>query len=208
MKILAIDTATGFLALGAFDNGKVYEVNLNLGRSHSVLLMPVIKRVLDALGWASKEIDYFALGLGPGSFTGIRVGVSSIKGLAWSTNKPIVGISTLDILAKNVQAEGQTIVPVIDARRSLIYASAYKIRLGQLKRIKPYMLLSKEELFKKIKGECFIFGDAIGAYKDYWYPQGHNIIELALERIKSGKISSAFNIKPIYLFPKECQIRK
>ncbi|HLD82587.1 MAG TPA: hypothetical protein VI976_01395, partial [Candidatus Omnitrophota bacterium] len=69
-------------------------------------------------------------------------------------------------------------------------------------------LLSKEELFKKIKGECFIFGDAIGAYKDYWYPQGHNIIELALERIKSGKISSAFNIKPIYLFPKECQIRK
>ncbi|MDD4895061.1 MAG: tRNA (adenosine(37)-N6)-threonylcarbamoyltransferase complex dimerization subunit type 1 TsaB [Candidatus Omnitrophica bacterium] len=223
MKILGIDTTTKFLSIGLYDGRRIYEYNLDLGTRHSTLLIPTLKRVLDALGWDVKEIDYFACGLGPGSFTGIRVGAAAVKGLSWPLNKPVAGISTLDILANKVKLPGVSIAPVIDAKRGLIYCSIYKREKGCLKRIAPYMLLSEEELCRKLKRNTVILGDALnlckekiiknisGAVildKDCWYPDGHNIIYLALEKIRGKSFSSAFNLKPIYLYPKECQIRK
>lgn len=231
MKILGIDTTTRFLSLGTYDQGKICEYNIDLGRKHSSLLTVVIKRVTEALGWKSADIDYFVCGLGPGSFTGVRVGLATIKGLAWSLKKPIVGISTLDILAKNVNTSDGYIVPALDAKRNLIYCCLYKIKDATLRRITPYMLLTKGEFFRKIRNikhgtlntkQTKIFGDAVSIYKedilknikkavildnDYWYPKGHNIIELAVERIRKKKLNNAFDIKPIYLYPKECQIR-
>jgi len=223
MKILGIDTTTKFLSLGLYDGQHIYEYNLDLGTRHSTLLAPTVKRVLDALGWDIKEIDYFACGLGPGSFTGIRVGLAAIKGLSLSLNKPVVGISSLDILANKVKTPGVLVAPVIDAKRGLIYCSIYKREKGSLKRIAPYMLLSQDELCRKIKRNTVMLGDALNLYKekilknisgivfldkDCWYPDGHNIIYLALEKIKGKAFNNAFNIKPIYLYPKECQIRK
>lgn len=222
MKILGIDTTTKFLCLGIYDDNKVYEYNLEVGRRLSVLLVQTIKRVLDTLGWQVSDIDYFACGLGPGSFTGIRVGLATIKGLSWRKNKPVIGISTLDILAKNARIDDGLIIPIVDAKRNLIYCCNYKAKNGNIKRISPYMLLSENELLKKIKKNAVILGDALNLYKenilkskkwvaildrDYWYPRAHNIIMLALERIKQKKFTSPFNIQPIYLYPKECQIR-
>lgn len=224
MKILGIDTTTKFLCLGIYDDTKIYEYNLELGIRQSSLIIPTIKRVLNALGWNINDIDYFACGLGPGSFTGIRVGLATLKGMTWPINKPIVGISTLDILARNVRiTEGGVIVPIIDAKRNLIYTSIYKVKLGSFKKISPYMLLTEEEFFKKIKDNAIIFGDAVSLYKqkllskikgvnlldqDYWYPKGRHIIDVALERIKAKKFNNAFNLKPVYLYPKECQVKK
>ena len=223
MKILSIDTSTKFLCLGLYDGAKVFEYNLEVGTKLSTLITVTIKRVLEASGLSLEKIDYFACGLGPGSFTGLRVGIATIKGLGWVAKKPIVGVSTLDILAKNAKASDKLIIPMIDARRNLIYCSAYKNKNGQLKRVKPYMLLSEDDFFKHFRANSVILGDAIGIYrekilknikgaelldKDYWYPKAHNLIELALEKIKANKISDAFNIKPVYLYPKECQIRK
>ena len=251
MKILGIDTTTRFLCLGIYNDNKVYEYNLDLGRRLSALITVTIKRVLDALGWQIKDIDYFACGLGPGSFTGMRVGIATIKGLAFSLNKPVVGISTLDILARNAGITGAYVIPIVDARRNLIYCSIYRNKFGKLTRIKPYMLLTIDEFLMvqesikhfpiplrkslkaiaegdflektKIKDNAVILGDAISLYKqkilmhmknvtvldkDYWYPGGHNIINLAIERINSEKVNSASWIKPVYLYPKECQIKK
>lgn len=222
MRILGIDTATKFLSIGIYDNGKVYEYNLELGTRLSSLLAPTIKRVLDALDWRPLEIDYFACGLGPGSFTGMRVGISAIKGLAWSLKKPVIGISTLDILAKAIDVKDKYIVPAIDAKRGLIYCSLYKIKNDKLKRLAPYLLLSKKEFLKKLKADTMVCADAVNLYKeeilrykrgvdildkDYWYPKGHNIVALALEKIKEKKVKAAFDLQPIYLYPKECQIR-
>lgn len=221
MKILGIDTTTEYLCLGAYDDGRVYEYNLKLVRRHSAFLAVTIKRVMDALGWRLQDIDYFACGLGPGSFTGVRIGLSVIKGLAFTLKKPVVGVSTLDILSKNVDKDG-IIVPVLDAKRKLIYCSIYRNKDGVLKRIAPYMLLSVDELIKKIKPESILFGDAAGLYneqlknnirsavildKDYWFPRGGNIIYSALEHIRDKKINDAFGVVPIYLYPKECQIK-
>ena len=222
MKILGIDTTTKFLCLGVYDGTRVYEYNLEVGIRLSSLLAITIKRVLDALGWRINDIDYFACGIGPGSFTGIRVGLATIKGLGWSLNKSIVGISTLDILAKGVRGADRFIVSIIDAKRNLVYCSVYKTEDGALRRTAPYMLLTEDEFLKKMRANSIILGDAVDLYKerilknikgvnildkDYWYPRAGNIISLALERIKDRKFISPFDIKPIYLYPKECQIR-
>ena len=225
MKILGIDTSTKFLCLGIYSDDRIYEYNLELGRRISALITVTIKRVLDALGWQIKDIDYFACGLGPGSFTGMRVGIATVKGLAFSLNKPVVGVSTLDILARNAGITAAYVIPIVDARRNLIYCSIYRNKFGHSARIKPYMLLTIDEFFKKakLKDNAVILGDAINLYKqnilmhmknvtvldkDYWYPSGRNIINLAIERINSKMVFSASGIKPVYLYPKECQIRK
>ncbi len=223
MKILGIDTTTKFLCLGFCDNTQIYEYNLEVGARLSAILSVTIQRILDSLRWRMRDIDYFVCGLGPGSFTGVRVGLATIKGISFALNKPIIGVSTLDILAKNAAHTGTQIVPVIDAKRNLNYCSVYRNKNGRLTRMKPYMLLSREEFFKKVKANAIILGDAAGLYKDeilsrikgvhildkdYWYPKAHNLIALALERIKEKKLNDPFRIKPIYLYPKECQIKK
>ncbi|MCX5715039.1 MAG: tRNA (adenosine(37)-N6)-threonylcarbamoyltransferase complex dimerization subunit type 1 TsaB, partial [Candidatus Omnitrophica bacterium] len=118
MKILGIDTTTKFLCLGLYDNGKYYTCDLELGRRHSTLLVPIIKRTLDSLGWDIAEVDYFACGIGPGSFTGVRIGLAAIKGFAFGLKKPVIAIPSLDIMALNCASikGDKTIIPVIDAK--------------------------------------------------------------------------------------------
>ena len=166
MKILSIDTTTKVLTLGIYNNGIEAEYNLEVGRLLSQVLDKTVERVMNASGVALQEIDYFALGLGPGSFTGMRVGISFVKGLSWSNNKPIIGISTLDILAQNIKENGLPIVSAIDAKRKLIYASIYMKKSGQLRKISPYMLLTVDELVKKAPKGSIILGDAISLYKE------------------------------------------
>ena len=222
MKILGIDTSSKFLCLGVYDQGRVYEYNLEVGRKLSSLLVKTIKRVLEILGWEAGDIDYFACGLGPGSFTGMRIGLATIKALAWSLNKSVVGISTLDILARNAKVNQGCVTTVVDAKRSLIYCCNYEVKNKRIKRKSPYMLLNEKELLAKIKKNSVILGDALVLYKDnilkettgaaildkdYWYPKAHNLIALALEKIREKKLNNTFEIKPIYLYPKECQIK-
>ncbi len=225
MKILGIDTTTRFLCLGVYGDNRIYEYNLDLGRRLSALITITIKRVLDALGWRINDIDYFACGSGPGSFTGMRVGIATIEGLAFSLKRPAIGISTLDILAENAGISADYVIPIIDAKRNLIYCGIYRNKNGKLIRKNPYMLLTIDDFFRKIriKGNAVILGDAVNLYKqnilmnmknvtvldkDYWYPNGRSIINLAVEKINSKKVNSASWIKPVYLYPKECQIRK
>jgi len=223
MKILGIDTTTKFLCLGLYVDGKYYEYSLETGRSLSAVLVPTIQRVLIALGLKIADIDYFSCGLGPGSFTGIRIGLATIKGLSIVRNKPVVGVSTLDILAEEVKFENTLIVPAIDARRGLIYCSSYKREKGGLKRKSKYELLTLEEFLKKFSRKAVVLGDASALYrdqmlsrikgvtmldKDYWFPKPRNLINLTLAKIRAKRVSSAEEIKPIYLYPQECQIKK
>lgn len=222
MKILGIDTTTKTLCLGLQVDRKFYEYSLQVGRNLSGLLIPAIQRVLAAVGLKVSDIDYFACGLGPGSFTGMRIGVAAIKGLSIVGNKPVIGVSTLDILAKNAGPINQLIVPAIDAKRNLIYCSGYKYERGILKRKSEYSLLSLDEFIKKFPRKAVILGDAATLYqdqlkarmkdvlildKDYSNPKAHNLMELALLKIKTKQFSSALTVKPIYLYPQECQIK-
>jgi tRNA threonylcarbamoyladenosine biosynthesis protein TsaB len=231
MKILAIDTTSKTLSLGLYDAGKVYEYNLEVGRRLSALLAPTIKRVFDVMSWQPQDIDYFGCGLGPGSFTGVRIGLATIKGLALALNKPVVGVSTLDILAQNAKKEEGLIIPIVDAKRSLIYCAIYRIKNAKVKKVSPYMLLSPAELLKRIKKDIppkhanniVLLGDALNLYRqeisariqgakildrDYWIPWGRNIIELVEKKIREKDWHDPSGINPVYLYPKECQIIK
>lgn len=235
MKIIAIDTSTRFLCIGIQDGQNVYEYKIDSGIKLSSLLVPTLKRILDHLGYKPADIDYFVCGLGPGSFTGLRIGLATIKGLSWSLKKPVVGISTLDILAENIflmqnYKDKAAVIPIIDAKRNLIYTAIYRINGKLVKRISPYMLLSQEELILKIKNKLgisqknnmFVFGDAVSLYKeaiakniprieflekDHWYPVPFNLIKLGKKKVEDEDFEDAFKVQPIYLYPKECQIR-
>lgn len=223
MRILAIDTTTKFLTLAIYDNGRIAEYNLETGNKLSSLLVPTIKRALEALGLSPSDIDYFAAGIGPGSFTGIRLGLSAIKGFSFALSKPIIGVPTLDALAMNAPSGDKRIITAIDAKRGLVYFCAYKYKNGKLTKMIPYSLLDKNDLYRNIKPFSVILGDALNLYrddiksnfgevlfldKDTWYPKAHNIVSLALKGIQQGRYSDNFKINPIYLYPKECQIRK
>lgn len=225
MKILGIDTTTKVFSIGLTDGKNIYEYNLELGTKQSVLLAPTLKRIVLALGWKFEEIDYFACGLGPGSFTGIRVGLSTIKGLSWALKKPVIGFSSLDLLALNAteKEKYKYIAPTVDAKRNLVYTCLYNKKSGNLNRLSDYKLISKEKFFKTLKDQTIILGDAINLFKaeikalqkkilildeDYWKLSGSKIIDLTLKQISKKKINNTFDIKPIYLYPDDCQIKK
>jgi len=223
MRILAIDTSTKFLCLAIYDRGKTYSCNVEVGKKLSSLLAVLIQRSCSAAAVKISDIDYFCVGLGPGSFTGMRIGVSVIKALGWALGKPVLGISSLDIIAQNADAGDRPIIPVVDAKRNLIYCSFYRKDRGRLSRVKPYLLISPQELAKTAPSGSVILGDAAQLHKqtllsqvkgvtildkDYWYPKAHNLVKLALEKIRAKKKTSPLAIEPIYLYPKECQIRQ
>jgi tRNA threonylcarbamoyladenosine biosynthesis protein TsaB len=134
----------------------------------------------------------------------------------------VVGVSTLDILARAVREGGADIVPVIDAKRALVYSGTFRNIGSRLKRVRPYKLLSPESLLKTLKPNSILLGDGAALYreklsgrikglrfldKDFSRPNAHNLIELVLGDIRRCKFSDAFKIEPIYLYPKECQIK-
>ncbi len=127
MKILAVDTSAKAASAAVTDNGKIIsECFTNTGLTHSQTLMPMVKTVLDGAGVKVGDIDLFAVNNGPGSFTGVRIGVAAIKGMAQPTGKPCVEVSTLESLAYNLIGTGFTAVSAMDARCSQVYTAAFK----------------------------------------------------------------------------------
>jgi tRNA threonylcarbamoyladenosine biosynthesis protein TsaB len=230
MKILALDTSTKTMCVGISDGQKAWEHDVEYATGLSCCCVPAVGRILAALGWKASDVDLFACGLGPGSFTGIRIGMACIKGLAWATAKPVCGVPTLDTIAMNAGGEAENCVVAMDAKRGLFYCSSYTVRQGKLTRCMPYLLLNAHDLLKAV-GKKFkrldqvsLLGDGIPLLKqqlagtgfgslrlldsDYWRPRGHNCVALAQRLAKEKKnISDTFRIEPIYLYPKECQIR-
>lgn len=224
MRILGIDTSTRFMCIGVHDRGRTYAYRLDVGRKLSALLAPAVKQVLNAAGVKPAQIDCFACGIGPGSFTGLRVGVAFVKGLSLVLRKPVVGVSTLDILSRNADALQGPLVTVLDAKRGLFYAAFYDKKRGVFKKEGPDMLLTAGELFRKARRASILLGDGIPLLgraiplkikdavvldRDFWYPNPVYLISLAQDKINAGKrnLSNAFKIKPEYLYPKECQIK-
>lgn len=228
MKFIALDTTTKFLGIGLSDGERAYAYSLETGTKLSTLLLPHLERLCAALKWKIRDIDYFSCGIGPGSFTGVRIGLAAVKGLAWSLQKPMIGLPTLDILAANAKGGEGLVVPVIDARRGLLYSSVYTGSARGMSRRAAFMLLTPDELLKKLavfhKGSrsVFFLGDGASVYrdlllrrcpkavildKDCWYPRGGALVELTLERIRAKKFDDPFKLKPLYLYAKECQVR-
>lgn len=169
MKILSIDTASPICSAGILEDNKLVEdINTNNGLTHSEKLMPMIKQLLEETNLTLKDIDLLVCDKGPGSFTGIRIGVATIKAFADSLSIPSVGISSLDVLAYNVKEDGY-ICSLIDAKNSNVYFALYKLENSKYTLLENYLADSLENIFeilKKYDNEITFVGDGSISYKN------------------------------------------
>ena len=137
MKILALDTTARVASAAICDDTRLISLyTQNVGLTHSETMLPMIEALLKHSRTDINDIDLFACSSGPGSFTGVRIGVSVIKGLAFEKNKPCLGVSTLEALARNIVCpDGEVICPVMDARRNQLYSSTFTYKEGVLVRL-------------------------------------------------------------------------
>jgi tRNA threonylcarbamoyladenosine biosynthesis protein TsaB len=167
MHILAIDTSQKTVSVAVVeDNALRADIFIHNGRHHSEILMPAVEQVLRLAGLQPDGIDLFALTIGPGSFTGLRIGAATIKGLALSTGKPVVGVSTLDTLALNAALAGQQMIcPMLDAQKNQIYTALYRPEAGTaVKRITAEQVVDVDQWLKELKGDIFFLGDGAVKY--------------------------------------------
>ena len=135
MKTLSLETSAKSVSVAVTEDGKVLAASYqNIGLTHSVTLMPLLDGMLQNAGLSLPDIDLLAVAAGPGSFTGLRIGVSALKGLAWAKEKPCCGVSTLLAMAQNARAFEGTVICAMDARRSQVYNALFRCESGVLTR--------------------------------------------------------------------------
>lgn len=151
MKWLAIDTSTLVMGVALVDENHVLgEVTTNMKKNHSVRLMPMVARLMEELELKVSDLDAVAVASGPGSYTGVRIGVTTAKTIAWSRNIPLIGVSSLAALAMNgVRFEGM-VVPLFNARRDRVYTGGYRFVEGSLKTIYPDSVLPIDQWLKNL----------------------------------------------------------
>jgi len=134
MKIFALDTSSKVATIGILEDEKVLlENTLNDKKTHSENLMPMIEAAFKSVDLAPEDIDVFGVTLGPGAFTGIRIGISTIKGMAEALGKPVVGLSALEVLAGGIPPTDRIICPILDAQRNQVYAGLFQYESVQEK---------------------------------------------------------------------------
>lgn len=224
MRILAVDTSTNVATVAVVIDGILEgEYISNKGKTHSQRLMPMIDELLKTLAIKSNDIDAFSAAVGPGSFTGLRIGVTTIKGFGFALNKPVIGINTLDAMAYNLPFCRDIICPMIDARNNQVFTAVYSGQAhsdinGVPTRTSEYMGVPVEELAALLKNteERVIFlGDAVKLHSEYFkqqlgeravfapasvaMPKASSVAQLASIMLAEGKTESAFDLKPFYL---------
>ncbi len=229
LRILGIDTSSKILSIALGDGPDIItEESYELGRQHSSLMIPKIKEMLDRSNLTIRDIDAFVVGLGPGSFTGMRVGVSAVKGLSLGADKPCTGIASMDAMALEAASrvtdpEKEKITPIIDAKRSQFYCAVYQKTKNGVKRVSAYLLLPLDRIIKKMKSEVLFLGDglnlcgrtiknrnekAVFLNEKYWYPKAGNLIKLSWTNLKKRKKTDLSKLEPLYIYPKDCQVKK
>lgn len=219
MKILAIDSS-GLVASAAIieDENMVAEYTINHKKTHSQTLLPMINEIVKMTDTNLVEIDAIAISGGPGSFTGLRIGSATAKGLGLALDKPIISIPTVEGLAFNLFGTDKVICPIMDAKRNQVYTGIYEFKKEQFHIIKEQMAVSIDEIINHLNeiGRPVIFvGDGIPVYAktieqqlkvDYSFAPAHlnkqragAIGTLAKKYFMDGRIETATEHKPDYL---------
>lgn len=218
MKILSLDSATESATCAILDDNRILgEITFNYKKQHSLILMPMIDELFNNTGMSISDIDAFVASKGPGSFTGLRIGMATIKGLSQGTEKPFVTVSTLDSLAYNLAYTDGIICPILDALRDNVYTALYTFNNCELTRISDYMNISLDELITMAKEKnCSIsfVGDGVPKFKErliahlpkaIFAPAHLNLAkaaslgELGLKLLANGIKDDIYASVPIYL---------
>ncbi|AEB30463.1 putative chaperone or protease [Carnobacterium sp. 17-4] len=170
MKVLAIDTSNQAMSIAVLDGERIIgEITTNIKRNHSERLMPAIDELMNDVQWKPSELDRIVVAKGPGSYTGLRIGVTIAKTLAWTLGVELVGISSLKTLAGNCESSTHYLVPLFDARRKNIYTGLYQWQNGNLVQVEPDTHISAElwaEHLSRREGTFELIGEDRSLYKD------------------------------------------
>ena len=220
MKILALETSAKAVSAAVSEDGKIlcsgYQ---DTGLTHSRTLMPIVEHILKNTGLTVADMDAIAVAAGPGSCTGIRIGVAAAKGLAFAADKPAVGVSTLAAMARNVAFCDGLVICAMDARRQQVYNALFEAKDGQLTRLTPDRAIALEELAEELRSDPrpkTVVGDGAKLCLAHLTAAGipcrlapahlvmQNAMSVALEAeamAAKGKLVSAQALEPVYLRP-------
>jgi tRNA threonylcarbamoyladenosine biosynthesis protein TsaB len=226
MVTLAVDTATKTASIALLEGATILgESFLNIGKNHCETLLPEIKDLVTKNSITIGEIDLFAVTLGPGSFTGLRIGVSTVKGIAFTADKPVAGICTLDALALNVSDISMMICPMLDARKKEVYTALYEPGSNHFPQKTVDETVSDPEYFvRNIRENVMFLGDGALLYRDvirkilpdnsYFAPDHLNYIRassvglLGLKKFYNGEILNLLAFTPQYLRVSEAEAKR
>ncbi len=171
MLILAFESSARAASVALVEDGRlISQYSQCSGLTHSRTLLPMAEDMLKNAELSLDKVDLFAVAHGPGSFTGIRIGVSTVKGLAWAADKPCVGVSTLEAMAGHGLAAGGLVCPVMDARRSQVYNALFQVENGKPVRLcedRPIALSQLAEELRTLNAPAFLIGDGAELAEKY-----------------------------------------
>ena len=233
MLILALDSTAqvGSVALCEGDGHLLAECTLNTGNTHSETLLPTVEFLLKSCGVTVDDVDLFACTAGPGSFTGVRIGAATVKGIAFGKGKPCVGVSTLEALATNARAFDGIICPCMNARRQQVYNALFACKDGKLTRLCEDRALAIEELLGEVstyanEQRIYLVGDGAELVMDFdetgdRFPapdgslilleerlrnqSGYSVALVALEAYRNGETCTDAELVPVYLRPSQAE---
>jgi tRNA threonylcarbamoyladenosine biosynthesis protein TsaB len=215
--ILGLDTATAQVAVALGDaDGVIASFRSTRGRRHAETLVPAVQFVRDQAGVDLKGVSAVACDVGPGLFTGLRVGVATARAIAQALRVPVVGISSLDLLAFPVRHTTRLVVPIVDARRGEVFSALYRAVPGGVQRVTPYRLCPPDHLASELLAraeECLLVGDGSLRYADAFgcdlnfelagpglaHPSVSSLVELAHARALREDYVRASELEPLYL---------
>jgi tRNA threonylcarbamoyladenosine biosynthesis protein TsaB len=168
MRILSIDTSTNSASAALLEDTElIVEVFVNLGTNHSTTLLPAVQEICCLSGVHVGDMDLFVCTIGPGSFTGIRIGVATVKGFAFAAEKPVIGVSTLDTLAWNLAGSRNLVCPMLDARKNQVYTALYSPDGNyMLRRMGDETVADVRDFLQSIDREVVFLGDGAEKYSD------------------------------------------
>ena len=225
MKILAVETSTMLGGVAVLDEAKglVIETRLNVRATHSERLMKELEHALKQAGLSISELDVFGIALGPGSFTGLRIGLSAVKGLSYATGKPIVSVPSLEAFAWNFPYSAYPVCTMFDARKKEVYAAVFRWREGGFERVMDERSIRPSDLVKGFEGPVIFAGEGALLYRDVivpamgenalfppppqMVPSPSNVACLGLKKALKGDFAEAVTLVPHYIRKSEAEIK-
>jgi len=226
MKVLGIDTSSNATSIAVIEDNKlICEYTINTKTTHSQKLMPMIENMLKISEVNVNDMDMIAICQGPGSFTGLRIGMATAKALSHVNNLPIVGVNSLELLAGNMDLSDKKICSILDAQRTQVYMGQYKFENNKLVELKSVDVVEIDELLEELKSsneEWILVGEAVYKYEDkikeiqniYVPAPSHNVNKasslctIAMNKYNQNiDVYDCYTINPVYIRKSQAEVQ-
>jgi len=223
MRILALETSTLAGGVALVENGRIVgQTMLDIALTHSERLMAMVDRLLLDCRWTTKELDGLALSIGPGSFTGLRVGAATVQGLSLALGLPVAPVPTLDALAANLPFAEHAVCPLLDARKGEVYLALYRAGARGMERESDYLARPPAAAAEMLSPPVIVLGDGVAACRPHLarlgdgvrvappaqsMPSAAVVGQLGHAMLAAGEGIDGDRVAPLYLRPSEAELR-